>query len=174
MSIPLTTIGAKISVGVFPRSTVTTPTYDGTLVEFAATVAAGSWYHIPKAYEMSEFDFEPDNIEVTSFDELKNKAYTHGLADTSGVQTISVRGYSDELAEKLWDAVCDALTGTDISSLEDDNCAWLCVDIARKPTKYLIPIDPIKVGMPSIPLNDNPSINLKYTIAGDIETTTLA
>ena len=62
MSIPLTTIGAKISVGVFPRSATAKPTYNGTLVEFASTVATDTWYHIPKAYEMSEFDFEPDNI----------------------------------------------------------------------------------------------------------------
>lgn len=115
---------------------------------------------IPKVFENSELDIDPDTIDVTSYDNLKYKSSVSGLIDTTGIQTLTARCTADEDAETVWDGMVD--------DYEDGKNVWLCVDIPEVVDATYIPIAPIRTAVPSITMNDALNISLKYTVAGDL------
>ena len=111
---------------------------------------------IPQVIEASEFDLDPDTIDVTSFDNLRYKSSVAGLIDTTGIQYLTVNATAEEVAEDIW----DALAGRE---------SWLKIVIPGKSDNTYIPIVPIKTGAYNLVVNDRITIRLKYTISGDMK-----
>lgn len=138
----------------------------GAIFSIANESTAGSgrpttFNKIPKVFENSEFDLDPDTIETTSYDNLKYKSSVAGLIDTTAIQSLSARSTTAEDAETIWNTAVTAYAG-------GKKC-WLCVDIPKQTNAVYIPIIPIHTGVPTIALNDVVNISLKFTIDGDLE-----
>lgn len=144
MSIPVTSIGAKIKIGASSEIGGAKPSEFKTL---------------PMVYSFPELNFTPAVIDTTSYDNEKFKSSVTGLIETSGVQTIEAF-YSDELVQ-CWTESCKAY--------EDGKNVWLCVEIPKIRQAYYIPITPVELSVPTIPLNDAVKQKLMFTINGDIE-----
>lgn len=118
------------------------------------------WTKIPQVFENSEFDLDPDTIDVTSYDNLKYKSSIPGLIDASGIQTLTANATEGEDAETVWDDMVD--------DYEAGKQIWLCVVIPEKADATYMPIVPIRTGAYNTVVNDKISIKLKFTIAGDL------
>lgn len=144
--VDLSTIGLKVGIA-FETIAGQHPTSD--------------YYPIPKVTEIPDMDFDPDTIDVTSFENTVYKSYIDGLKDTGGV--LSLTANYTEYGVDLWDAHAkkaeDSVTGL---------INWLCISIPRVSMQYFIPIKAIKTGLPTTPLNDKISIGYKFTVVGDI------
>lgn len=135
----------------------------GVIFSIASESVAGTrpttFTKIPKVFENSELDIDPDTIDVTSYDNLKYKSSISGLIDTTGIQTLTARCTKDEDAETVWDGMVD--------DYDDGKNVWLCIDIPDVTEAIFVPIAPIRTAVPTIAMNDVLNISLKYTVAGD-------
>lgn len=148
MSIPVTSIGAKIKIGASSEIGGAKPSEFKTL---------------PMVYSFPELNFTPAVIDTTSYDNEKYKTAIAGLIEAGSVQTIEAF-YSSELVQN-WNVCCEAYN-------EGKN-VWLSVEIPKIGQVFYIPVAPIEASMPTIPLNDAVKQKLMFTISGDIEKQTL-
>lgn len=149
MSIPVTSIGATISIAASAEIGGARPS------EFTA---------LPMVYSFPEVSFTPSIIDTTSYDNAQYKSSVAGLAESSGVQTIEAF-YSAELTE-TWSECCDAY--------REGRNVWLRVTIPAVKKAYYIPVVPVEPVMPALPLNDAVRQKLMFTICGDIESEDVA
>ena len=150
----LTSIGLKIGIAI--EST-------------AGTMPTTNYYVVPQVTDLPDLDFEPDTIETTSYDNLEYKSYLPGLKDTGGI--ISLSANYTEYGVDMWDDIVDKLSP---SKNATGKKAWLLVTIEGTQRRWFIPINPVITGLPSAPVNDKVSINYNFTVAGDIDTQTIA
>lgn len=148
MSIPVTSIGAKIKIGASSEKNGERP------VVFES---------LPMVYSFPELNFTPSVIDTTSYDNEKYKTAVAGLIEAGSIQTIEAF-YSSELIDK-WSECCVAY--------EEGKNVWICVELNKIQQAYYIPIAPLEAAMPTVPLNDAVKQKLMFTICGDIERETL-
>lgn len=136
----------------------------GVIFSIASETVSGTrptaFTKIPKVFENSELDIDPDTIDVTSYDNLKYKSSISGLIDTTGIQTLTARCTANEDAETVWDSK--------VTDYEAGKAVWLCIDIPEIEDAIFVPIAPIRTAVPTIAMNDALNISLKYTVAGDL------
>lgn len=149
----LTSIGLKLGIAIETT---------------AGTMPTTLYYKIPGVTDLP-LDFEPDTIETTSYDNLEYKSYLPGLKDTGGI--ISLEANYSEYGVDMWDDIVDKLSPDNNTTGKK---AWLLVSIEGTDRKWFIPINPVLTGLPSAPVNDKVSINYNFTVAGDIDTQTIA
>lgn len=147
---PITSIGLKIGIAI-ETTAGTKPTTD--------------YYALPGITDIPDLDFEPDTIETTSYDNLEFKSYLPGLRDTGGI--VSLEANFSDYGVQLWNTIVEQL---DPSTNTTGLIAWLFISIKGTTTKFFVPIEPAKTGVPSAPVNDVVSINYNFTVAGDITT----
>lgn len=148
----LTSIGLKVGIA---------------LESVAGTMPVTNYYKVPQVTDLPDMDFEPDTIETTSYDDLEYKSYLDGLKDTGGV--IQLPANYTEYGTQMWDDIV-----ADIKADTTGIKAWLMIAIQGTTKKWFIPINPVKTGLPSAPVNDKVSINYNFTIVGDIVDQTIA
>lgn len=147
MSIPVTTIGLKISVAT---------------EQTAGTRPTTGFKHLPKITSFPEFDLSPDTLDTTSYDNLKYKSSTPGLIDTTGAQVMEAI-YTEELKD-IWDTIAKAYN----ADTESGKGVWLAVQLPGNTNAWYFPIEPMELGVPNLPLADVVKINVQFTLAGDI------
>ena len=148
----LTSIGLKVGIAI--EST-------------AGTMPTTNYYVVPQVTDLPDMDFEPDTIDITSYDDLEYKSYLSGLKDTGGI--VQLPANFTEYGVEMWDDIV-----ADIKASTTGIKAWLMVAIQGTTKKWFIPIEPVKTGLPSAPVNDKVSINYNFTILGDIVDQTIA
>lgn len=144
MSIPVTSIGAKIKIGASVEKGGERPSV---------------FNNLPMVYSFPELSFTPSVIDTTTYDNEKYKTAVAGLIEAGSIQTIEAF-YSDELVQ-AWNESCEAYN-------EGKN-VWLCIEIPRIGQAYYIPVAPLEASMPTVPLNDAVKQKLMFTICGDID-----
>jgi len=150
----LTSIGLKIGIAIETT---------------AGTKPITDYYEIEQVTDLPDLDFEPDTIETTSYKNLEYKSYLPGLKDTGGI--ISLSANYTQYGVEMWD---DIVSKLDPSTNTTGKIAWLLVSIKGTTKKWFIPINPVLTGLPTAPVNDKVSVNYNFTVAGDIESTTIA
>ena len=150
MSKVLTSIGAVWSI----------------LVESTAGTRPTTGYaKIPKIYDCELPELTPNTADATSYDNLVNMSSVPILADTSSNYSLTARYTASQDAETVWNTAVTAYEAGKSSGL---GC-WLCLAIPDAATAYYLPIVPVATQLPaSLPLNDVVSIQLNYSLAGDI------
>lgn len=132
----------------------------------AGTMPTTDYYRVPQVTDLPDLDFEPDTIETTSYEEEDYKTYLSGLKDTGGV--ISLPANYTEYGVTMWDDIQETLADT--STNTDGKIAWLVIRIKGTTHTWFVPIDLVKCGVPSAPVNDKVSTSYKFTVLKDIET----
>lgn len=150
----LTSIGLKIGIAI--EST-------------AGTMPITNYYVVPQVTDLPDLDFEPDTIETTSYDNLEYKSYLPGLKDTGGI--ISLSANYTEYGVEMWDDIVSKLAP---STNTTGKKAWLLIAVEGTVRRWFIPINPVVTGLPTAPVNDKVSINYNFTVAGDIDTQSIA
>ena len=150
----LTSIGLKVGIAIEAT---------------AGTKPTTNYYPIEQVTDLPDLDFEPDTIETTSYKNLEYKSYLPGLKDTGGI--ISLPANYTQYGVEMWDDIVDKLSPTNNAT---GKIAWLLVSIQGTTRKWFVPIKPVTTGLPSAPVNDKVSINYNFTVAGDIDTQTIA
>lgn len=133
----------------------------------AGTKPTTGYYRIPMVTALPDMDWENDTIDVTSYDDEKNYRYIPGLRDTGGLLSLEAN-YSD-YGIAMWDDIADKVSPENNPT---GKSAWLLIQIDGATQKYLVPIIPVKTGIPDAPVNDKVSINFNFTVNGDMEKTT--
>lgn len=134
----------------------------------AGTMPTSDYYKVPQVTDLPDMDFDPDTIETTSYDNLEYKSYLSGLKDTGGV--ISLPANYTEYGVTMWDDIADTLAD---DSNTTGKIAWLVIRIQGTTQTWFIPVELVKCGIPSAPVNDKVSIDYKFTVLKDIETLTI-
>lgn len=131
----------------------------------AGTMPTTNYYKVPQVTDLPDLDFDPDTIETTSYDNLEYKSYLAGLKDTGGI--IALPANYTEYGVTMWDDIQETLA-------DDDNTtgliAWLVIRIQGTQQTWFLPIELVKCGIPSAPVNDKVSIDYKFTVLKDIVT----
>lgn len=143
---PLTSLGLKTSIAMETT---------------AGTRPETGYYLIPNVTGLPDLDFENDTIDVTSYDNTKNRSYLPGLKDTGGL--LSLETNFNEYDVTMWDDIAKKVKEDTTGKI-----AWLMVDILGTKLKYFIPVIPTETGIPEAPVNDKVSQNLNFTVAGDV------
>lgn len=134
----------------------------------AGTMPTTDYYQVPQVTDLPDLDFDPDTIETTSFDNEEYKSYLAGLKDTGGI--ISLPANYTEYGVTMWDDIQDKLAS---SSNTTGKIAWLVMRIVGTEQTWFIPIQLVKCGIPTAPVNDKVSIDYKFTVLKDIVTSTI-
>lgn len=135
----------------------------------AGTMPTTDYYKLPQVTDLPDLDFDPDTIETTSYDNLVYKSYLSGLKDTGGI--ISLPANYTEYGTTMWDDIADKLADTSVNT--DGKIAWLVIRIKGTEQTWFIPIQLVKCGIPSAPVNDKVSIDYKFTVLKDIYVATI-
>ena len=135
----------------------------------AGTMPTADYYQVPQVTDLPDLDFDPDTIETTSFDNEEFKSYLPGLKDKGGV--LALPANYTEYGVTMWDDIQSKLADTDTNTT--GKIAWLEIRIRGTQQTWFIPIELVKCGIPSAPVNDKISIDYKFTVLKDIETDTI-
>lgn len=142
----LTSIKAKIAIAVEAT---------------AGTRPTSSYYIVPQVTALPDMDFEPDNIETTSYENEEFKSYLPGLKDTGG--SLSLEANYTEYGTDMWDDIADTIEQDTTGKI-----AWLLITFEGTEKTWFIPIKPITTGIPDAPVNDKLSSNYNFTVVKDI------
>lgn len=148
--LPVSSIGTKISIA-FESVAGTKPTTDYELIPMITSMPDG-------------LSSDPDTIDTTSFDNLKNRSSIEGLTDLSAIMSLE-SNYSD-YGDNLWNEYVDKQKSKENT---DGKVCWLFIDNPSIKKKWFIPINPITTGVAQMALNDRVIQNYRFTIVRDIE-----
>lgn len=150
-SIPITTIGVKISWA---------------MEKTAGTRPTTGYKRLPDFTSTPDFNAEPDMLETTSFDNLVNKTYTPGLIDYG-----STLEFGANLTQELydgWKEFVEAYTTGSATGL----AGWMCVDIPGLSFAYYLPCEPLALGLNAMEVNTVATTNVRVALLGDLVTDT--
>ena len=144
MSIPITSIGAKVSYA-FEATAGVRPTT--------------GFIKIPKITEIPEMNPTPDMLDTTSMDNLE---YTTG---TPGLKTLDTLSFTARFSQELFD-MYDGASGivTQWNTAKATGLAmWLCIEIVGLNKACYISVEPSPLGMPSASTNSVIDVSLYFT-----------
>ena len=148
MSIPITSIGAKVSYA-FELTKGTRPTT--------------GFIRIPKITEIPEMNPTPDMLDTTSMDNLE---YTTG---TPGLKTLDTLSFTARFSQELFDMYegTDGIISQWNTSKASGLAMWLCIDIDGLDKSCYISVEPSPLGMPAASTNSVIDVSLYFTPVGE-------
>ena len=148
MSIPLTSIGAKVSYA-FELTKGTRPTTGFT--------------KIPMVTEIPEMNPTPDMLDTTSLDNLQ---YTTGV---QGLKTLDTLAFTARFSQDLFDLFegDEGIMAQWETDKSGGKAMWLCIDIEGLNKSCYISVEPSNLGMPALSTNSVVDVTLYFTPVGE-------
>lgn len=148
MSIPLTSIGAKVSYA-FELTKGTRPTTGFT--------------KIPMVTEIPEMNPTPDMLDTTSLDNLQ---YTTGV---QGLKTLDTLSFTARFSQDLFDLFegDEGIMAQWETAKSGGKAMWLCIDIEGLNKSCYISVEPSNIGMPALSTNSVVDVTLYFTPVGE-------
>lgn len=148
MSIPLTSIGAKVSYA-FELTKGTRPTTGFT--------------KIPMVTEIPEMNPTPDMLDTTSLDNLQ---YTTGV---QGLKTLDTLAFTARFSQDLFDLFegDEGIMAQWETAKSGGKAMWLCIDIEGLNKSCYISVEPSNLGMPALSTNSVVDVTLYFTPVGE-------
>lgn len=148
MSIPLTSIGAKVSYA-FELTKGTRPTTGFT--------------KIPMVTEIPEMNPTPDMLDTTSLDNLQ---YTTGV---QGLKTLDTLSFTARFSQDLFDLFegDGGIMAQWETAKSGGKAMWLCIDIEGLNKSCYISVEPSNIGMPALSTNSVVDVTLYFTPVGE-------
>lgn len=148
MSIPITSIGAKVSYAM----------------ELTAGVRPTTSYKkIPKITEIPEMNPTPDMLDTTSMDNLE---YTTGVQGLKSLDTLSFTARFTQALFDMYEGE-DGITSAWQTARASGKGMWICIDIEGLNKSCYISVEPSPLGMPAASTNSVIDVTLYFTPVGE-------
>lgn len=149
MSIPITSIGVKVSYAIEITKGVRPTT---------------GFKKIPKITEIPEINPTPDMLDTTSMDNLE---YTTGV---QGLKTLDTLTFTARFSQELFDMFENETTGIMKAwetAKESGLAMYLCIDIPNLDKSCYLSVEPSSLGLPSVSTNSVIDVSLYFTPVGE-------
>ena len=150
MAIALSSIGIKVS---YAFETV------------AGTRPTTGYTHIEGIKEIPELSPAPDALETTTLDNLSHKSYIPGLQDTGGTINF-LANFTQSLFDE-WNGDGGVMEQYETNK-STNKAMWMCVDIPGITDACYLPVEPTKIGVPGVGVNEVLETNIYVTLTGDL------
>lgn len=149
MAIPISSIGIKVSY---------------TFEAVAGTRPTTGFIHLEGIKEIPELSPAPDTLETTTFDNLEYKTYINGLKDLGGSLSFAAN-FSQELFDK-WNGEGGVFETYETNKAVGKSM-WLSIDIPGIDKACMFTVEPSKIGVPGVGVNEVMEVNLNITPTGE-------